>query len=98
MKREICCDACARSWLQTSGVKVDADGRIPASKVYEIAQGEAIKQVAGTLVQDAICDGCGARLEAGGPGVAVSVYSDALPYFEWERGWIQSPAIVETTP
>lgn len=88
MKREVCCDACARSWLRTNGIKT-VEGKVPEAKVFEIAHGEAIKQVRGTLIVGALCDGCGTELRVGTVAVAVSVYSDRYPYFAWESEWIE---------
>lgn len=91
MKREVCCDQCARDWLRTNGVRISADGTVPASKAFEIADGETIKQVRGPLLKDAMCDGCNARLPAGDVAVAVSLYSHSLPYFAWEDEFIRGP-------
>lgn len=90
MKREICCDKCARDWLRTNGIKVGPDGTVPASKAFELAEGETIKQVRGVLLRNGMCDGCGAQLSAGTVGVAVSLYSHSLPYFAWEDEWIDA--------
>ena len=92
MKREICCDTCARDWLRTNGIRVGKDGTVPESKVFEIAHGEAIKQVRGPLTVSAMCDGCGADLPRGTVAVAVSLYSHSLPYFAWEDEFIAAPA------
>lgn len=91
MKREICCDDCARSWLRTSGIRVTA-GMVPESKAFEIAHGETIKQVRGALTKTAMCDGCGTELPTGTNGVAVSLYSHSIPYFAWEDEWISTGA------
>jgi len=58
MKREICCDDCARHWLRSNGIRVTKDGTIPESKAYSIAHGETIKQVRGAMTRNAMCDGC----------------------------------------
>jgi hypothetical protein len=88
VKREICCDGCARSWLRTNGIRVSPDGTVPASKAFELADGETIKQVRGPLTQGAMCDGCGTELPVGTVAVAVSLYSRSLPYFAWEDEFI----------
>ena len=88
MKREICCDDCARHWLRSNGIRVTKDGTIPESKAYSIAHGETIKQVRGAMTRNAMCDGCNMELPAGTVAVAVSLYSHDLPYFSWEDAYI----------
>lgn len=87
MKREICCDECARDWLRTNGIRT-TNGTVPESKVFEIAEGETIKQVRGPLTVSVMCDGCNAELPAGTVAVAVSLYSRSIPYFAWEGEFI----------
>lgn len=91
MKREVCCEKCARDWLRGNGIKVSANGTVPVEQVFALAEGETIKQVRGPLLHDARCDGCNAEMDEGAPAVAVSLYSRSIPYFEWEAEHVGTP-------
>jgi len=72
MKREIVCRGCSEPWVRCIG-------KYP---------GEYIKVVHGTLKLEAICDGCNAELNTGNPASAVSVWTDSIPYFQWEHEYL----------
>lgn len=86
MKREICCPECAKKWRRTMGRhNADADGFIGPNDDLE-----SLRLVHGTILEgcNSHCDGCGGNLDAGAPAVCVSLFSDALPYFEWEGDYV----------
>lgn len=73
MKREICCADCADGWEGYMGM----------------FPGEEVKLVAGTALQNLMCDGCGQIIEANHPAIAVSVSTEASPYYEWEHNYLE---------
>jgi hypothetical protein len=48
-----------------------------------------MRQVDGEARVDAVCDGCGEDLPASSKATAVSLYSESIPYFEWEGNFIR---------
>ena len=83
MKREICCLECAESWSK----RVPGATRKVASPV--IIPAEYQKQVAGLAKGTCICDGCAKTILKNTAAVAVSIYTDDHPYFEWESEYLE---------
>lgn len=86
MKREINCPQCADAWKRHCGIKLGEP--VTLSLVMAIAEGESMKQVRGTARGSYMCDGCGAAIERGDDAVAVTIFSDSIPYSEWESNYI----------
>lgn len=88
VKREIMHPRCAAK------IRVGvADGDSAIDVALAHAQGEHTKFVAGECRRWMTCDFCGLTLPEGTPGVAVSMYSDARPYFPWEDEYIAAPEV-----
>lgn len=85
MKRGINCLDCAKIWKKVSGVKLDSN---PLDIALQHSQNEGVKQVAGKLNRHCLCDCCSRKLVIGESVIAVSVYSDSSPYYEWESEFI----------
>jgi len=87
MKREICCPDCARGWLKLAGVSQASN---PIDVAFAAHQDERMKQVRGALGRHCMCDGCNKKLSPGDQAVAVSIYTEDIPYFEWEHEFVTS--------
>lgn len=75
MKRVIACEKCS---LEYHGY--------PASKE---GPEEWVKKVKGKALKDYGCDRCGEDISKGSDCVAVSVFTDGIPYFVWEDEFIK---------
>lgn len=73
MKREINCPKCANEWV----------------KAHSEYPGEYIMLVPGRSRGDYLCDGCNKELPKGSGIVCVSLYTDEIPYYPWEDGFLE---------
>lgn len=73
MKREILCPPCSQIVL----------GRMAAYP------GEGHKSVHGKSKRSLRCDKCNDAIPIGAKCHAISMYSDRLPYFEWEWEYLE---------
>ena len=71
MKREIICKNCEPDYRQL----------FPVESPYP---GEYIKFVNGKARENMTCDFCGTPIKKNKSCCAVSMYTDQIPYFEWE--------------
>lgn len=83
MKREVVCRGCEP---KRRGVTAASD---PLAVAEAAAMGEGMKTVPGTAHHSMLCDACGRELPKGTPVIAVSLYSDRAPYFEWESEYLE---------
>lgn len=75
MKREILCELCVKKVKRL---------------VLPSEPGEYVKFMSGTLRSSCVCDNCNVGLNVGEPVSAMSMWTDRIPYEEWEHKFVEA--------